>query len=84
MEELYITDQANQDEKICLFSMSKRYAYDKNINLETSRIAVLQLIIATFIMLKGESDLLRKLTNDKLINQFPSTNRMRKFDLFLL
>ena len=27
--------------KFCLFSMSKRYAYDKNNNLETRRIAVL-------------------------------------------
>ena len=40
-EEICNTDQANQDEKICLFSMSKRYAYDKNNNLETRRIAVL-------------------------------------------
>ena len=35
----------------------KRYAYEKNNNLETRRISELWLIIATFIMLKGESDL---------------------------
>ena len=40
-EELCNTDQANQMRKFCLFSMSKRYAYDKNNNLETRRIAVL-------------------------------------------
>ena len=37
--------------------MSESYAYDKNNNLETRRIAVLKLIIATFFMLKEESDL---------------------------
>ena len=43
--------------KFGLFSMSQGYAYAKDANLETRRIAVLQLIITTFIMLKGESDL---------------------------
>ena len=40
-EELCNADQAKQDEKICFFLMSERYAYDKNNNLETRRIAVL-------------------------------------------
>ena len=44
-------------ENLAFFQWVLRYAYDKNNNLETRRIAVLQLIIATFFMLKEESDL---------------------------
>ena len=40
-EELEIQTRPIRMRKFCLFSMSKRYAYDKNNNLETRRIAVL-------------------------------------------
>ena len=56
-EEIAIQTRPIRMRKFCLFLMSKRYAFGKNNNLENRRIAVLQLILATFIMLKGESDL---------------------------
>ena len=40
-EELEIQTRPIRMRKFFLFSMSKRYAYDKNNNLETRRIAVL-------------------------------------------